>query len=503
MAYFYKFTAKRPLTFLLVIIVTCQLILFSSFLFSLTAVLAQVEENSSAESPAETTIPESAAPIIAESPPPTETPTETNSETPTETTLETIIEATPKTATEQNPTPAENIIAPTETASNTEPVDITGVATNNETSTTTLESSTANQESGTAQTIILGTGDSSDNSGGVSQTGLTMDTSGGFQPIVLAQWTMDIASSTDGQYVGNDDASSTGAQFLPSGQLAVNKTIMVCAVAADQDGAADIDGVYASTYYPENIALASSRQIDGGCGKIYGEEFVLKPLSEEQGAELFCNKIKNNNNSLPAFNTDESFDSFCAPNGKLALLAARLYCAEKVLAYDDPAGDYKIEIYAQDKIGNLSPTFTNIFKYLELTAFAVDFNNISYGSVQLNTPKIIKGNLDWETPVAANPATIRNVGNTRMKLLVEQNDFGLGKTNGAWNIGYQTRVGVISAFVSYLPEQTTVVGQIIDLAETNALDFGIEVYNFPSESTSTYAGHMILTADKVDYLGCY
>lgn len=507
MTYFCNFTAKRPLTFLLVIIVTCQLILFSSFLFSLAAVLAAEEESSGAEPSVETAVPESAASIITESPSPIKTATEINSETPTEASLETIIETPAELTTEQNSAPEGSTVstdktAPTEMAPDTEQTDATsGVS--GETGITTLESSTADQKSGTPRAIILGTGDNINSGSGISQTGLTVDNGGEFQPIILAEWVMNSATNTDEQYAGSDDSDITGAQFLPSGQMDVSKDIVVCALVTDNNGAADTDGVYAKIYYPENISLALSRRSEGGCGKIYGEEFSLELLSQNEGNELFCNKLKNSNNNLPIFNANKSFDSICTPNEESALLTAKIYCANKKLAYDDPAGDYKVEIYAQDKSSNTGLTFTSTFKYLELTAFAIDFNNINYGSVQLNTPKIIEGNLDWEDLAAASPATIRNVGNTRMQLFVKQNDFGLGKTAYGWNVNYQARIGSNAAFVFYPPEKITMIGQTMDLAEVNALDFGIEVYNFPSELASAYTGQMTLTADKAEYLSCY
>jgi len=492
MSCFYKHTDKKPLIFLLVIIITCQLVLAGSFLLVSVTVMAQEKSDSSTTSAVETTPPEDATSATSEV------------LTPTERTTEPIVDNT----TESNQTTTENIIAPAETmlaeiASSVESAEISGTTTS-EISTTTLEVGVIDQGVGTAQALILGTGDSNSNgSDGVSQTGLTMDTSGGSAPQILAKWEMDNATNTDEQYIGNDEASSTGAQFLPSGQLAVDKTIVICALVADNDGATDLDGVYASTYYPERVALAPSRQVDGGCGKIHGEESSLKPLSQERGVELFCNRLKNNNNNLPTFNTGESFDSICAPGGALEMSVAKVYCEENNLAYDDPAGDYKVEVYAQDKIGNFSPIFADTFKYLELTAFAVDFNNINYGLVQLNTPKIIQGNLNWETPIAANPATIRNVGNTRIQLVVKQNDFGLGKTANTWNVNYQARVGSTAVFVSYPPEQAMVISQVLDLAEANALDFGIEVYNFPPESTSAYAGQMTLAANKAEQLNCH
>ena len=44
----------------------------------------------------------------------------------------------------------------------------------------------------------------------------------------------------------------------------------------------------------------------------------------------------------------------------------------RTLSYEDPSGDYRTLVMAQDKNG-LDGTLENTFRYLDLTAFETDF----------------------------------------------------------------------------------------------------------------------------------
>jgi len=333
---------------------------------------------------------------------------------------------------------------------------------------------------------------------GGSVINLSME-NGSTIPRVLASWAMNTVKNEAGQYLGTDDSADTGAEFLPSGQYQVAKSVALCALVSD--GTAPTKSVEASLYYPDNIAMSTTTP-PVGCGQKVGESFSPTALDQAAGLELFCSQLKNNNNNLVTFDTGLSYDSLCGPDSLLHRSKAKVYCQEKDLAYRDPSGSYSLKISATDALGATSPLLENNFKYLELTAFAVDFDAINYGPVQLNTPKIIKGDDTWDLPISNNPATVSNVGNTRLRLIVRQNDFGLGGSTGHWNVGYSARIGETSAFVDYSPETPTPLAKVLDLAETNNLDFGIQVFHFPIDTSDDYAGQMTLSAEKVDHLTC-
>lgn len=336
-------------------------------------------------------------------------------------------------------------------------------------------------------------------------TGLTQDTGSGANPIVKAKWEANAAD----RYT--DDSIAAGAQFLPSGQYQVNKNIAVCAVVTDPDGLADLAGVYADVFYPTGIALGPHHipltdQSGLGCGALMQEDSMQR-LTKTDGYNLFCNSVRSSNNNLPTFNiktgtTLYGYDEICAADGELMKETAAVYCAEKPLSYEDPSGTYAVWAVAQDKAG-LNGILRNSFDYLDLTAFETDFNAVSYGNVKLNTHKIINGNLAWDSPpVGANPATVRNVGNTRLSMKVYQDDMGLGKTNGNWNVLYDGRVGSGAAFTNYYPEVLTTLVDPLDLSEKDEMDFSIDISKFPPTHTGPYTGTMTLSAVKANHLAC-
>ena len=335
-------------------------------------------------------------------------------------------------------------------------------------------------------------------------TGLTQVQSGGDAPIVKAKWEMNPNKevSTPFGYLGTDDSTAAGAQFNPTGVKDSNRTITICAIVTDPDGIGDIAGVYADVFYPENIDLGPSHtalpnQSGAGCGEFMQQD-TLTSLSKAEGIELFCNKIRNNNNNLPTFNgTAYNYPEICNTDGELMKETAKVYCAEKDLSYEDPSGDYKVIVQAQD--GNsLNGTLENSFEYLPLTAFETDFTSVNYGNVKVNIEKIVNGDLTWDNGVAS----VRNVGNTRMNLTVWQNDMGLGKSSGIWNVTYDARVGSVVPHQDYDPEVTTTLEDALDLSEMDEVDFSILVKKFPTSQSTNWTGTMTLGAVEAAHLEC-
>jgi hypothetical protein len=356
---------------------------------------------------------------------------------------------------------------------------------------------------------------------GTITTGMTRGSGGGSSPIIKAKWEM------NGPYaslLGTDNSTAAGAQFLPPGVWDGTKKFSICAIVTDPEGIADIDGVYTDWYYPETIAFhpedpahpdvtngGAGNPDDyglGGCGLQNGDENQLTKLTKTNGYNLFCNTIRNNNNNLPTFFPNPvggyfSYDEICGETGELQKETAFVYCADKELIWEDPAGEYRVQVLALDKGGNFSYEEVpdeNFFEYLPLTAFEVDFTSVAYGSVQLNTHKIISGDKTFGT---ATKPTVRNTGNTRLYMHVEQDDMGLGTTDGQWNVRYDGRVGNNEAdWKNYYPDVKKKLQDILDLSETEEMDFSIKIFKFPSLK-SDWTGQMWLSATKADFRQCY
>lgn len=339
---------------------------------------------------------------------------------------------------------------------------------------------------------------------------LIRGTGGGSAPIVKAKWEMKKGTQ------GADDKATAGAQFNAPGVWDGIMEYTVCAVVTDPNGASDIYGVYADISYPEGIAIhaqdpdndrLSGQDIGvGGCGAFIEENTLVK-LGKDAGYQLFCEAIRNNNNNLPVIYTPYTYDEICGPTGELQKEEAFVYCDDKDLIWEDPAGNYKVVVTALDKSGNSSTARENTFEYLALTKYEVDFTSVNYGDVMLNTHKKISGDRVFST---ANNPTVRNLGNTRLKMKVAQDDMGLGKSSDVWNVKYDARVGNYepdwSIYSPFGPKGTspgayTTLQEILDLSETEEMDFSILITKWPDINTS-YTGTIWLSATQASFRTC-
>lgn len=354
-------------------------------------------------------------------------------------------------------------------------------------------------------------------------TGLERGTGGGSKPIVKVKWEMlnEVSGDPGVGEAGHDDDTASGAQFMPPSQWDKDLEYTVCAIVTDPNGISDISGVYADIFYPDDRAYSedpanpdvlgdpdSESHGVGACGEFI-EQNTLQQLSKNDGYELFCEQVRDNNNNLPEFASDYDYDDICNPDGELLKEEAYVYCDDKTLKWEDPAGNYTVSVIAQDNAGNNSDPLENDFEYLALTAFEKDFTSINYGQVLLSTPKRISGNLTWNDGIAS----VRNVGNTRLNMWVAQDDMGLGQSSGEWNVEYDARVGndehdweVYDPFgyKSTTPNWSsdyTVLEDILELSEVEEMDFSIHVKKWPNSNTS-FGGDMWLGATFADFRTC-
>ncbi len=325
-------------------------------------------------------------------------------------------------------------------------------------------------------------------------TGFTRSTGGGEKPVIKVKWEM------RGNTQGADDSTDAGTQLLPSGQYQVNTSVTYCAVATDPDGLADINAVYADVFYPEDVSFHNG---ENGCHEPVHDEVLLSKLPKADGLALICDAIRNGNNNLPAWATGYDYAEICALDGELQKETAGVYCGTRELSYEDPDGMYWVEVHAADNAGLDSDVLQNKLVYLPLTAFAVDFTSVDYGNVKLNTHKIKNGNLTFSNGDGL--PTVRNTGNTRMTLKVNQDDMGLGTTNGVSNVEYDGRVGSDASFSIYNPNVWEPLENTLELSETDEVDFSITVKKFPTGTggaNGTYTGTMQLDAQSESHPDC-
>lgn len=338
-------------------------------------------------------------------------------------------------------------------------------------------------------------------------------------PYMHVKWEMD---GTIAQLTGTDyymDTNNPGAQFKPSGVSQEDKTITVCGIASSSTGDfTKLDGVYADIYYPTTVALGPNHEdARQGCGQKI-TQCRMQKIDRTLGYNLFCGNIQQNNSSLLTWEGTEAFAEFCASQGahELNQDKAAVYCCEHTLSYEDPAGKYNTVVIAQD--GNLSDSLSNQFQYLSTPSYAVDFTEINYGNdVQLLTNKDVNG--DFTMSNGDGKPTVQNLGNTRLRMVVWQDDMGFGKTGGnagTWDVNYGARVVDLNGstdMITYEPidykTDPTNLGSFglttgtqllkeLNLSQTDKMDFRVLVKKWLKDNTGTditsYSGNLRLAA---------
>ena len=358
-----------------------------------------------------------------------------------------------------------------------------------------------------------------------------------WRPIVKAKWEMNGPSwefrptrNADGTWnedgilnegLGtDDDPVAGGAQFNAPGIWGANMNYTVCAVATDPNGVADIDDVYADIYYPMDRPMHVSMdpyEIDnptGGCGaKI--EQNTLYRLSKDQGIALFCDNIRVNNENLVTFNENDlyNWNEICNDStGELVQELAYVYCDDKTLTWEDPAGLYKVEAIGHDSDGP-GEAVTNHFEYVEFTGFEIDFDSVNYPNVIQGVRSQVAGDRIFD-PTASTMPTVRNIGNTRLNLLIAQDDmeFDLRDTSN-WNVSYDSRIGTdandwnglydpfkrASEVGNPIGCNYTPMRETLDLSEIEKMDFVILVEKWERGTDYPYTGKMWLDAERAAF----
>ncbi len=318
-------------------------------------------------------------------------------------------------------------------------------------------------------------------------------------PLVMAVWAM--------RENGTDDSPEPFAQILPSGEQDVDSQFRICGAVrpgTDVDGGF---GVYSQFSYPKDAAFAPNDPAKrSGCGQAVSPLCQMKPLESSAGLELFCRNIKKNNGNLPVFAAKDGenktlydYDAIC---GEIEKKAVSVYCCDQSLAYDDISGIYQASVVAQNAAGKFSNLLITDLDYLPVTSFVMDFSTVSYGTVAANVAQSAHYYAD-DDHHNLGAAFIRNTGNTRLQVSIEQNDMGLGKTDGAYNVRYQARYASGNGtWTYYAPDEPGILPGELDLSENKAIDLGVTVLKYPDKLTKEFSGSLVVNGLIADHHQC-
>lgn len=345
---------------------------------------------------------------------------------------------------------------------------------------------------------------------------------------------------------GRDDNTADGAQFDAPGVWGANMNYTVCAIVRGPNDYIDnIRDVYAEIYYPTDRPMHTSGitcddyncvtgcynddpvEIDnpsGGCGA-HIEQNNLHRLNQLDGYNLVCNELRVNNTNLPEWATGYdpnlggsagSWEELCGLEGELTKSWAAVYCSDKDITWEDPAGDYRVTVTAYDTEDNQSNVLENSFTYQEHLGFEIDFNSVDYGVVSISEHKMIAGNKIFKENDGSSLPTVRNTGNVRLNMKIAQDDMGLGmlEDGSDWRPEYDARVGdLYENLVSYdpfgakgttptYPCDYTTLDEILDLSEIEEMDLSIHVKEKWPLNLPSYSGTMWLGANRADFELC-
>jgi Domain of unknown function (DUF4114) len=343
-----------------------------------------------------------------------------------------------------------------------------------------------------------------------ASTSITVQSGGSNPPLVKAMW-----ESTDSQS-NNESGDPNHTSFVdplltqvaPNPGFQAKTQVNFWAVVTDPAGVGNLGNIYADVYYP-----ASGTTDPGANGSLKFE--VQLTMIATDGLSGTALTYFNAANAAHMVEVNANTPTFSYPIGSSATQVgdiqeeliqgtANLYYGIYYFDNCELAGNYPVVVNAVN-LQNVHGTLGDTLQWLPLTSAAFDFTAVNYGQVAVGVDKQINGDYIWNTSLSgANPATIENTGNTYLQMTVRQDDMGLGSTqvNGVttWNVFYDARMGDGSlggfgynGIVTYNPNTTVTLPQILKLCALDKIDFSITVVKDPSTSTNhNYSGTMTL-----------
>jgi hypothetical protein len=175
---------------------------------------------------------------------------------------------------------------------------------------------------------------------------------------------------------------------------------------------------------------------------------------------------------------------------------AKVWVGDAELDYEQQSGTYKVDATAQDHNSNVASALTNYFTYVSINCFDIDFTSVNFGAVTVGTPKKINGNTAWESPFAPAPtpngATVRNIGNTNLKVTLNFDDMGFGYSGVAPaltpNVKFDANLGLTGTNLVFDPFTTVTLPDVLQHSSQDKLDLSIHVI----KGTGTHTGNMTI-----------
>ena len=284
-------------------------------------------------------------------------------------------------------------------------------------------------------------------------TSVNMAAGGGTPPVMMAKWeTEPGAPSLES---GDPIHLTAGSQFMPPATFEGAKWLNYYAVVTDAENNGNVQMTYADVYHPDGtfkyqIHFTKMDKADGIAALNAVKNIGLLKLGPESADAAFV---------LNELNKE----------------TAAVWMGTAEIHYCQMDGNYRVEVRAVDMNQNPSAWLINTFYYVPVTAAEYDFTAVNYGSVSMGAPAIWRAGDTLFSNGDGKP-TVRNVGNTKLNIKINQTDMGFGKdVSGAWNVKFDARLGHTSVEPLYDPFTDHVLLDTLDRSHTDELDFSIHV----------------------------
>ena len=331
-------------------------------------------------------------------------------------------------------------------------------------------------------------------------TDVTVSSGGGEIPIVKCKWEQEPNTVNSTLETGDPTHAINGTQVNPPLVKCAVKPISYYAVVTDEEDGGSVSQVYADVWHPDDSPAPYSTG-DDPRGPYFKYEIAFSKLGHTATERALLTTAYDA--GLVTFGVGYNLTEAIFEMEKGT---ADLWMGEEVIDYEQPAGDYKVEVFAVDHQNNQSAVVTNYFEYVAICGIEIDFTSISYGPVNLGIEKMVAGDTNWAAPAApagagqSNLATVRNIGNTWASVVICQDDMGFGKTGtgdeATWNVMFDARMGNDDTYYEqYAPEEEVTLLNALGLSSKDELDFSIKVI----KGFGTHSGTMTLGCFTRDF----
>jgi len=294
-------------------------------------------------------------------------------------------------------------------------------------------------------------------------TGVNIQSGGGTPPVVEAKWEQQAITALED---GDPTHAVAGFQILPPCTFGGKKLIEYYAVVYDEEDNGNVKLAFADVFHPDGTF---KYQVN------YAKVSLQSTAISKYQAAVAAGLVK-----VGAGKTTASVLT------DLEKGTAGLWRGEAYIDYCQMDGDYTVIVKAIDQNDNYSPELTNTFLYVPVACGEFDFTQVDYGNVSINRPVWRAGDTVFGT--AASP-TVRNIGNTKIRIKINQTDMGFGQdVTGAWMVQYDARLGNTGSEPIYDPFTEITLPDVLDRSHLDELDFSIHVL----KGTGSHSGDMTL-----------